>query len=84
MQMKPIRSALVWKIPYEPSSKMQSLPIRNARDWLIRTDLNTMKAQVGGVVSNQPVAVLETPLSSLQILLIGLGIGWVAKEFLGK
>ena len=85
LQTVPLRSALVWKIPPITSSKLQALPIRNARDWVVRSGLGGVESGVAVAGFNQPVVALEpTPLSGLSIFLIGLGVGWVAKEFLGK
>ena len=85
LQMKPIRNAMLWKIPTLPvsGSRMQMLPIRNARDWVDRSGLGSVAYGLGykGYDSNpvQPVS-LGSPSLGIESIALGAIIGW----FIGK
>lgn len=85
LQMKPVRNAMLWKIPTLPvsGSRMQRLPIRNARDWVDRSGLGGVAYGLGykGYDSNpvQPVS-LGTPSLGIESIALGAIIGW----FIGK
>lgn len=90
MQKKPIRSEMLWKIPTLPvtGSKMQGLPISNARDWVVRTDLNTLTRGLGYKGYNtdavQEVSISSPTILSVESVVLGAIIGWLIGKRITK
>ena len=84
LQKRPIRNAMLWKIPTLPvsGSRLQMLPIRNARDWVDRSGLGSVAYGLGYKGANvavQEVSLEPTPIS-IESIVVGAIIGW----FIGK
>ena len=85
MQRKPIRNAMLWRIPNLPptGSKMQMLPLRNAREWpvfprdMLTYGLGYKGPNVGAV---QPVSLGAPAALGIESIALGVLIGW----FIGK